>query len=159
MKRTTITIAMLISMLTLLTPVVSLARAAGGSRAEDEAAIRKNVMRMQDGWNAGDGDAFAAPFAEDADYVIINGMRVKGRKAIAEGHRQIFSTIYKNSHNAATIESVRFLRDDVAVAHVRWHLKHQAGEGNARATLVMTKDKGKWSIVAFQNTGIASAQK
>lgn len=134
-----------------------------GGRAEDEAAIRKIVTRLQEGWNAGDGKAFAAPFAEDADYVIVNGMRVKGRAVIDSGHQQIFDTIYKNSHNTATVQSVRFIRGDVAVAHVEWHLKYNAGgaarEGRSINSLVLTKDNGQWSIVAFQLTPIAPAQR
>jgi uncharacterized protein (TIGR02246 family) len=35
--------------------------------AADEAAIRALYQQVIDGWNAGSGDAFAAPFEEDAD--------------------------------------------------------------------------------------------
>lgn len=139
------------------------AKSESGSRAEDEAAIRSLVTRIQEGWNTRDGKAFAAPFAEDADYVVINGMYIKGRTAIAKGHQGIFDTIYKNSHNTGTVQGVRFLRDDVAVVHVSWHLKWTnngvAHEGKARNTLVVTKEKGQWSIVAFHNTSIEGTQK
>jgi uncharacterized protein (TIGR02246 family) len=129
-------------------------------RAEDEAAIRKIVTRLQDGWNKGDGVALAAPFAVDADYVIVNGMRIKGRDEIAVGHQRIFDTVYKGSHNTGTVQSVRFLRDDVAVVHVEWHLKLVAApEGRAMSSMVLTKEKGQWSIVAFHNTPIASVQR
>lgn len=161
MKRVIATIAV---MVTLLGLSYSTAGAVGQSaRAEDEATIRAIIIRVQDGWNAGDSKAFAAPFAEDADYVVINGMQIKGRAVIDAGHRQIFDTIYKGSHNTASIKSVRFIRDDVAVAHVAWHLKFREGdtprEGKAMCTMVMTKEKGQWSITAFQNTGIAPAQR
>ena len=48
--------------------------------------------------------AWGAHFAEDADYVIINGMRIKGREAIDSGHQQIFDTIYKGSVLAASTQ-------------------------------------------------------
>jgi uncharacterized protein (TIGR02246 family) len=48
---------------------------------------------MESGWNTKSGERFA----EDADYVVINGMYIKGRKAIETGHQQIFDTIYKSS--------------------------------------------------------------
>ena len=115
-------------------------------------------MQVQNGWNTYNGAAFAAPFAEDADYVIINGMYIKGRPIIATGHQQIFDTIYKDSHNTATIKSLRFLRDDVALVHVEWHLIFQQGEGRALSTLVMTKDSGQWRIGAFQNTSVAISE-
>lgn len=134
---------------------------------QDEAAIRDVVKRVEAGWNAGDGEAFAAPFAEDADYVIVNGRHEKGRATIAEGHKYIFSTIYKGSNNTYTVEDVRFLRPDVAVAHVHHVLKYHDGETThevqARSTWVLTKNGDEWTIAAFQNTPImqhvASAQR
>ncbi len=124
----------------------------------DEAAVREIVEQVRDGWNAGDGDAFAAPFADDADYVIINGVYIKGQPIIASGHQQIFDTVYKNSHSTATIKSVRFLRDDVALVHVQWHLIFQQGEHRSTSTMVMTKEDGQWRIAAFQNTSLAVAE-
>jgi len=128
------------------------------SKAKDEAMIRANVKQMETGWNAHDGKAFAAPFAANADYVVVNGMRAKGRGEIEKGHTGIFTTIYKDSRNAATIKSVRFIRKDVAVVHVEWNLEFSAGgetrKGHALSTMIMTKDNGKWNITAFQNTSI-----
>lgn len=128
------------------------------TQSKDEIAVREIVKQVEDGWNARDGKAFAAPFAADADYVVVNGMNIKGREAIEKGHIGIFTTIYKDSRNAATIKSVRFLRKDVAVVHVEWNLEFRAGgetqKAHAMNTMFMTRDKGKWSIAAFQNTPI-----
>jgi uncharacterized protein (TIGR02246 family) len=125
---------------------------------DDEAAIRQNVQRLEDAWNAHDGKAFAAPFAADADYVVVNGMKIKGREEIEQGHARIFATVYKESRNAGTVSDVRFLRPDVALVHVEWNLEFKAGgearKGHAMSTMVMTKEGGKWSIAAFQNTPI-----
>jgi uncharacterized protein (TIGR02246 family) len=127
--------------------------------ANDEQAIRQIVKQLEDGWNARDGKAFAAPFAEDADYVVVNGSKLRGKDAIGQGHANIFATIYKESHNSGTARSVRFLRPDVAVAHVEWNLEIAPGGENSKAisTLVLTKEAGKWSIAAFQNTPIRPA--
>ena len=136
---------------------VSKGQAAQNSSA-DEAAIRQVVKQVEDAWNAHDGKAFAAPFATDADYVVVNGMMLKGREAIEAGHTQIFTTIYKESHNVGTVKSIRFLRPDVAIVHVEWNLEFKAGgearKGHAMNTMVMAKEGGKWSIAAFHNTPI-----
>jgi uncharacterized protein (TIGR02246 family) len=128
------------------------------SSSADEAAIRKVIQQVEDGWNAHSGTAFAAPFASDADYVVVNGMHLKGRDAIEKGHTGIFTTIYKDSRNAATVKSIRFLRPDVALVLVEWNLEFKMGgetrKGHAMNTMVMTKDGGKWSIAAFHNTPI-----
>jgi uncharacterized protein (TIGR02246 family) len=127
--------------------------------ARDEAAIRAIVLSVQDAWNAHDGKAFAAPFAADADYVVVNGMYIKGREEIEKGHTQIFTTVYRESRNAATVKGVRFIRPDVAVAHVEWNMELTPGGEKARAlnTMVLTKDGGRWSIAAFHNTPIMPA--
>ena len=140
----------------------------GDQPTQDEAAIRQIVQQVQDGWNSGDGDAFAAPFAEDADYVVVHGQHVKGRAAIASGHQHIFDTIYRGSSNTFTVEDVRFIRPDVALAHVHHHLKLQepvtwpTGEvvrgAQARSTWVLTKNDGEWSIAAFHNAPIAGTR-
>jgi uncharacterized protein (TIGR02246 family) len=133
--------------------------------ATDETVIRTLVQAVEDGWNAGDGDAFAAPFAQDADYIIVNGRHIQGRPIIAEGHRQLFEGIYKGSHNRSTVHNVRFLREDVAVVHVEWNLatpikaEMAASQPNTRTstaycTMVMTKEDGRWHIVAFHNTPV-----
>jgi uncharacterized protein (TIGR02246 family) len=124
------------------------------ARAADESAIRHIVQKVQEGWNAGDGAAFAAPFAEDADYVIVNGAHIKGRAVIGAGHQQIFDTVYKGSHNTLTVEDIRFLRSDVAVARVLAHLQFGEQTANARSTWVLTKAGGAWQVAAFQNTAV-----
>src|SRR5215213_7476556 len=99
MKRIIAAIAVVFSILAV--SYSTAATATLNNRAEDEAVVRAIVIRLQDAWNAGDSKAFAAPFAEDADYVVVNGMRIKGRATIDSGHRGIFDTVYKGSNNTA----------------------------------------------------------
>lgn len=126
------------------------------AKTTNETAIRANVEQIVKGWNMKSGAEFAKPFAEDADFVVINGMKIKGRPEIDKGHQGIFDTIYKNSVLSYTVEQLRFLRPDVAVVHVRGVLQVTRGDktetGNARITLVMMKNNDKWEIAAFQNT-------
>lgn len=161
MKRVIAAIAVAVSLLA--ASYSTAAAAPPNNRAEDEAAIRAIVTRLQDAWNASDSKAWAAAFAEDADYVIVNGMRIKGRGVIESGHRGIFDTIYKGSRISASSQSVRFIRDDVAIAHVEWHLKFNDGgtprESKAMNSIIVTKEKGQWSITAFHNTPILPAQR
>lgn len=127
----------------------------------DDAALRESVRQLESGWNAKSGAQFAKPFAEDADYVVINGLQIKGRAAIAEGHQRIFDTVYKETVLSLSVRQVRMLRADVAVVHVSGRLKSSGGadarETGAVITLVMTKENGAWKIAAFQNTAVADA--
>ena len=128
------------------------------NKSEDEAAIRANVEQMAKGWNMKSGAEFAKPFAEDSDYVVINGMHIKGRVANAESHQRIFDTIYKDSSIIPIVKQIRYLRPDVAVVHgesnLTFRINGEEKKGKGMVTLVMTKEKGKWSIATFQNTAI-----
>ncbi len=129
------------------------------ARNADEAAIHENVKQMEAGWNAKQGALFAQPFAEDADYVVINGMYFNGRTAIEKAHQQIFNTFHKNTTLSLAIRQIRFLRPDVALVHVSGHLDAPEKQlvSDASMTLVMTRDKQGWKIAAFQNTQVANA--
>jgi uncharacterized protein (TIGR02246 family) len=125
--------------------------------AADDAAIRESVRQLEAGWNSKSGALFARPFAEDADYVIINGMHIRGREAIDKGHQHIFDTRMKETTLSLSVKQTRYVRPDVAVVHVGARLRapQAAGgerEADASITLVMSKEKGGWRIVAFQNT-------
>lgn len=124
----------------------------------DEVAIRQNVKQLETGWNTKSGAVFAKPFAEDADYVVINGMYLKGRTAIEAAHQRIFDTIFKDTTVALKVKQIRFLRPDVAVVHVEGHRDGPTRElvQDALVTLVMTKENGAWTVAAFQNTAVAS---
>lgn len=142
---------------TLLTIMVFSASVhAQNERAADETAIRANVQQMEDGWNTKSGALFAKPFAEDADYVVINGMYLKGRAILDTTHQQIFDTVFKETTLKLTLKNIRYLRPDVVVVHVNGYRDGPTPElrNNVLITLVMTKEKGGWSIAAFQNTEV-----
>ena len=126
------------------------------NQAADEAAMRESVKQMETGWNTKSGALFAKPFAEDADYVVINGMYFKGRAAIETAHQRIFDTVFKDTKITLTVKQIRFLRQDVAVVHASGHRDGPTDElkQDAMLTLVMTKEKQGWVIAAFQNTQI-----
>ena len=127
-------------------------------RAADEAAMRESIKQLETGWNTKSGALFAKPFAEDADYVVINGMYIKGRATIESAHQRIFDTIYRDTNITLTVKQIRFLRPDVAVAHVTGHREGPTKEltSDAMLTLMMTKEKQGWVIAAFQNTAVTA---
>jgi uncharacterized protein (TIGR02246 family) len=128
------------------------------NHASDEAVMRESVKQMETGWNSKSGALFAKPFAEDADYVVINGMYIKGRAVIESQHQRIFDTIFKETNITLTVKQIRFLRPDVAVVHVEGHRTGSTKEltQDAMLTLMMTKEKQGWVIAAFQNTAVAT---
>lgn len=123
-------------------------------KTADETAIEGLVQTFVDGWNTADGTACARPFAADADFTAITGLRIRGRDMIAKGHQEILSTVYRGSQNSARVESIRFLRPDVAVADVTFRFVgdvRPVGLEGSSCGLVCTKEGDAWSIVVFRN--------
>ncbi len=122
----------------------------------EAAVVERLVRRLESAWNAADGDAFAAPFSVDADFVNIRAEHYRGRQAIAAGHAAIFRGIYAGSTNQCTLEAARLLAPDVALARVLATLDCPtgplAGRHRARFTMVLTKGKTGWEIASFHNT-------
>jgi uncharacterized protein (TIGR02246 family) len=122
----------------------------------DEAEVRALYQRMLAGWNAGDGDAFAAQFAEDGEAIGFDGSQMFGRAEIADTLRRIFAD-HPTAAYVASVKAVRFLAPDIA------HLRAFAGlvppgrteinaQLNAIQTLVAVKRDGQWRIAFLQNT-------
>jgi uncharacterized protein (TIGR02246 family) len=110
-------------------------------------------------FNTHDAKAFGSLFAEDADWVSVAGIRVKGRAGIQAEHEKAFTTFFKSATLASTGTTVRLVRPDVAVVHFNWELTGQFNEkGEASAprrgiiTIVATKEANGWRITAGQNT-------
>jgi uncharacterized protein (TIGR02246 family) len=126
----------------------------------EEAEIRSHYFQMIEGWNRGNGELFASPFAEDGDLVGFDGTHLKGRQQIASFHQQLLETYVKGSRLVGKIRDVRFLTPGVAVMHAVGGtiMKGQADidpERNSIHTLVFKKEEGdKWFVAAFQNTRV-----
>ncbi|MFC9440115.1 SgcJ/EcaC family oxidoreductase [Nocardia sp. NPDC057030] len=122
----------------------------------DEAAIHALLERQTKAWSDGDATAFAAVFAEDADYVTWFGTHSRGRAAIRASHVPVFEKYLKNTRLDGEITGFRFLTPDVALVHGRGAVL----KGRRRRTLrntkvqstIVVRSNGEWRIAAFHNT-------
>src|SRR6266545_4922067 len=90
---------------------------AEGERAADERVIRALHRRALDAWGAGDGEAFAAPFRDDALFIGFDGSVMRGRDEIAATHQEVFDRWMKGTRLVEEQTEVRFLDPDVAIVH------------------------------------------
>src|SRR5262245_17985115 len=122
----------------------------------ERTALEAVVRQLEAAWNAMDHSAFAAPFAEDADFVNIRAEHHRDRPAIAAGHQAIFRNVYAGSTVQFTIDTIRLMHADVALVHVKSVLDAPSGPlaGRHRAlfSMVLTKARSQWEIAAFHNT-------
>ncbi len=133
------------------------------TKANDAArkAVEAIAATFQAAWNRHDMDGLAALVAEDVDYVTVVGARdwEKGRKEFKERHAEVHQTMFRESVLTIKETHVKFLRPDIALAHVLWETRGDAvpdrKPGAPRAgifTWVVEKRRGKWLIIASQNT-------
>jgi uncharacterized protein (TIGR02246 family) len=129
----------------------------------DEQAIRYVIDRFVDAWNRHDAKAFAAVFAEDADFTNVRGTGASGRQKIEEFHAPMFATIFSKSHQEYTDIKTRLIRPDVASVDVHWKMTGAIdAQGNPRPeregllSFVMAKNAGRWEIAVMHNLEITA---
>jgi uncharacterized protein (TIGR02246 family) len=127
----------------------------------DLRAVEGLGKRWENAWNRHDMEALSAVVGEDVDFITVGGRWLKTRTEFRKYHAQRHEVVFKQSTWTTTKTEVKFVRPDVAVAHVQWSLK---GDRNDDATpreprdgiftWVVEKKSGDWLIVAAQNTNL-----
>ena len=143
--------------------LLSLTALGQSGREADQKAIRELMDRFVDAWNRHDAHAFAAVFAEDADFTNWRGVGASGRSKIEEFHAPVFATIFKKSHQKYDDVKTRFIRDDIAAVDVHWEMTGATDpQGNpwpdrqGLLSFVMAKDTGRWQIVVMHNLDLSA---
>jgi uncharacterized protein (TIGR02246 family) len=98
----------------------------------------------------GDAAALAALFTADADQLVSSGEWRRGRDAVVKG--SLASSQQNAGKRTFTLETVRFLTADVAVADSRYDIAQADGSTRrmwASWTLVRSGDR--WLIAAIRN--------
>ncbi|MBI1765905.1 MAG: SgcJ/EcaC family oxidoreductase [Acidobacteria bacterium] len=121
------------------------------SSGNDEAAIRAVVQQYVDARERLDPKAVEQLFTSDADQLVSSGEWRKGREAVVRG--TLASSTSTGGKRTITVEAVRFVTADVAIADGRYELTGLAG-GATRSmwTTFVLKRSGKvWQITAIRN--------
>jgi uncharacterized protein (TIGR02246 family) len=132
---------------------------------KDEAAIRQLVQNMQDAQNIKDGELFASAFAQEHDYIAINGMFLANqtRQDNARIHQRLYDESGSSvAGNYGEVEvrleasKIRALTPEAAVVHVRGEFrpKSQPEKSKNIISAVMQNREGEWEIVAFHNAPV-----
>ena len=106
-------------------------------------------QRMERGWADGDGAAFAGVFAQDVDFVTVRGEELFGRRAVAQGHAQLFAGPYRDTKLTTEISLIRPLADGISLVHVTSSITPPGITTHAQAVVVQREDE--WEIAAFHN--------
>ena len=126
-------------------------------RIMSENDVRALYEQLIAGWNAHDGEAMAAPFAEDGVIIGFDGSVSSGRQAIGTEMSNIFAD-HETGRYAVKVQSVRALGPQAVILRAIAGLVPPGGqsainaETNSHQTVVAEAQGGQWRIVLFQNT-------
>ena len=125
----------------------------------DEDSIKAVMAATTDAFSRHDAKAWVTFCTPDAQLVTVRGESMKGVAAIEKGLTTIFQTRGRNVTLTTLAVAVRFIRPDVALAHVTNELSGLVSpEGQTLpphqelSIRVLVKDQGVWRITAFHNT-------
>ena len=108
----------------------------------DEAKAQALVQEIEAAWNTHDMMRFAACFAEDADFVNVAGLWMRGRDEIEEKHAASHADRFKDSTMQMKLAALKEIARDVGVMHVTWQLEGHRESGPTRTTGTR---RGIWS--------------
>lgn len=126
--------------------------------AESE-AIKRVVATIEHAQARELVDEFVALFREDAIWTTAHGRRLTGRAEIAAFTGKVLPGAMRDRRPSYEVVDVLFIRPDVAAVKVRQQYFTLAGqpiEGEQEGSplYVMSKEDGRWLLVACQNTQV-----
>ena len=121
--------------------------------AADEAVIKEVVRKYVEARDKRDPKSLEALFTPDADQLVTTGEWRQGRENVVKGG--LASSQANPGSRQITIEVVRFVAPDVAIADGRYEIAGAAGASprKMRTTFVMTRrgSSAPWLIAAIRN--------
>lgn len=133
-------------------PLLSVVAAAQEpATAKEEAAVRDVVRRYVEARELRDPSSIGKLFAEDADQLVSSGEWRRGRDELVKG--MLASSASNSGKRTITVERVRFVAANVAIADGRYEIAGESGVSSRSmwATFVMTRNNGGWIITAIRN--------
>ena len=118
--------------------------------------IRALYARFLAGWNQRSGVTVSSVFADDGEWIDLDGTLRNGRLTIAADMRRMF-TEHATPSFVGVVRSVRRLTESVAVLHAVAGMVPPGGyavEPSLHAVhgLTAVEDAGRWKIAVLQST-------
>jgi uncharacterized protein (TIGR02246 family) len=117
----------------------------------DEDLIRELVARYAAAREERNPDAIESLFTEDADQLVSSGEWRFGRDNLVGG--MLGSSQRNPGDRTITVERIRFIGSNVAIADARYQIKGREGaaDRNMWSTFLAVKDGGNWRLTAIRN--------
>lgn len=123
----------------------------GASAPPEENEVRKLVARYNEARDERDPAAIAALFTADADQLVSSGEWRRGREELVAG--MLRSSQANPGDRTLTVETVRLVGADLALADARYEIEGAAGGGTRRmwSTFVAVRTADGWRLAAIRN--------
>ncbi len=128
-----------------------------------EKAIRRSIENTIAAFNTRKASAILQEYALDMDMVTTRGERLQERVEVKDRLEGLFSRPDFALQQRLVDLSIRFIRDDVALAHVEIEMSgavSASGEPQPPhrelSLRVYVQEEGAWRVTAFHNTVIAT---
>lgn len=136
--------------------------------AADQSAIQTLLDELTDAWKRGDAKAYGARFLPEGTFTNVNGEFYVGREEFDRRHAQVFAGVFRGTALFLTVNQLRFVRPDVAIADIDTEVAGAQlqppgaavgsdGVLRSRLLMVLVKEKGAWCIAAYHNVWQAAA--
>jgi uncharacterized protein (TIGR02246 family) len=125
------------------------------SNQGDEQTIRRMVEQAISRLNKGDITAIDDFWAQDADYVSVDGRLITGRAQIRAFFHELAKSTAGQAQQTSSIEQIRFLTPELAIVDGLWTVtgaRDAAGKDlppiKGKGFEVVQKKEGQWWFVA-----------
>ena len=119
------------------------------NRTTDEQAIRRSLLAFEAARNALDAKAVAGLFTPDGEFTMPIGTTYQGRPAIEKFFAALFqSPEMKTSRATRTVQRLRFLGPDVAIADVTGQQSTRVETIRVLEVSVMVRQSENWLIAS-----------
>jgi len=110
----------------------------------DEESIRLLIAAFANARNMHNGEAAAALYSEDGEWISAHGSAVRGRNELARLWSGVTGQVQR------TVQSVDFPGSHIAVVHVT--TQYDEPIGRHHEVFIVVDDDGKWNIRVHQST-------
>jgi uncharacterized protein (TIGR02246 family) len=116
--------------------------------SQDEAAVKQLVARYNAARDEEQPEAIRSLFTEDADQLVSSGEWRRGREPLVDG--MLRSSRQNPGKRRLTVEAVRFVSPDVAIADARYVIAGAATR-DMWSTFVAVRTPAGWRLSAIRN--------
>jgi uncharacterized protein (TIGR02246 family) len=128
--------------------------------SKDLAALNALPVKWQQYWNMHNMDSMGTLLRQDADFINVGGVWLKGKAAVVKDHKAKHEGIkFKTSIWETDSVAIKYLKPDVAIVHIGWGIKGDfEDDGTPRKprhgifTWVVCKQNSRWLLTIVQNT-------